>query len=265
VNSAPSSSYLRPITRIFWVLLTLSIGVVPSILFWGWIERNAALPAAFYRELGWPWLTVWDAPLALKIGIDFALFFGFGFFHSLLAQKPVQTVLKKVVPAQCIRAFYLCFCGLTVLLLMGCWQNTGVLLWVVPGLSAQTLSLLSIIIYWSLLALCARILSQFDTLEFFGFRQIYSKQDQVDKMSAGGAVLQTGYFAKMRHPIYFFSLLAIVLTPMMSLDRFIIFSASVLYLFFAIPVEERKLEARFGEAYRAYKAKVPAVLPRIST
>jgi len=257
-------SYLRPFARIFWVFLTLFAGFIPSLLFWGWIERNAALPASIEQPLGWPWLALWGAPLGAKIGIDFALFAGFGFFHSFLAQKPVQVVLKKFIPPQCTRAFYLSFCGLSTLVLMGCWQNTGITLWVLPGLSQTALSVLSMAVYWGLIGLCAKILSQFDTLEFFGFRQIYSKREDVEKMSAGGAVLQTGFFARMRHPIYFFTLTALALAPVMSLDRFLIFAFSVIYLFFAIPIEERKLEARFGDAYRTYKTRVPAVFPRLS-
>jgi protein-S-isoprenylcysteine O-methyltransferase Ste14 len=147
---------------------------------------------------------------------------------------------------------------------MGCWQNTGQVVWILPGLSAKVLSLLSLAIYWSFFAVCGRILSQFDILEFLGFRQLYSRNDQIEKMSSGGAVLQTGYFARMRHPLYFFTLLALFMAPIMSLDRLLIFVFSASYLYFAIPIEERKLEARFGEAYRVYKAKVPAVLPRLS-
>jgi len=33
--------------------------------------------------------------------------------------------------------------------------------------------------------------------------------------------------------------------------------------FFMIRIEDRELEARFGEAYREYRARVPAVVPRL--
>lgn len=251
----------RPITRIVWVLLTLGLGVIPSLLFFAWVERNMALPAPIYQRFGWPWLALWDASLWFKLIIDAGSFLAFGFFHSLLAQTGPQNLLRRIVPMQCIRAFYLCFTGLSCLALMGCWQSTGILVWVLPGLSLQGLSILSAMIYYALILACARVVSLFDPLEFIGLRQIYSRPEQIERISSATKLLDTGIFSVVRHPIYLFTLAAFFLTPIMSLDRLVFFAANVAYLCVGIPIEERKLEARFGEPYRRYRARVPAVIP----
>ena len=73
-------------------------------------------------------------------------------------------------------------------------------------------------------------------------------------------LLQRGMYAYSRHPMY--------LSELILLFGWIIFYGSValviafvigylLFNYYAMPQEERILEAHFGEAYREYKKKVP--------
>lgn len=259
-----SATHLRPITRIFWLILTVGLGIIPSLLFFAWVERNMALPAPIYQWLGAPWIGLYDAALGVKLVWNFALFAAFGFFHSLLAQKGPQSLFRKIVPVQCVRPLYMSLCGMSCLAMIACWQSTGVIVWVVPGLTAKALSAVSVILYYTLFLVAMKVMTLFDPFEFLGLRQIYSRPEQIDRMSAGEALLETGIYSYVRHPIYFFTMAAFALTPMMSLDRFLLLAASILYLFFGIPIEERKLENRFGDAYRAYRTRVPAVIPRMT-
>lgn len=220
-----------------------------------------ALPAALYQKLGWPWAAFWDAKLEFKIFWNFSLFIAFGFFHSLLAQKFAQRWLKKILPSQCARAFYLCFTGLSLLALMGCWQSTGIITWWVPGLPFWASSAISMLIYYGLLFVIARMMSSFDTLEFLGLRQIYSRVEEIDEMSSQAALIVTGMYGKVRHPIYLFTLAAFLITPIMSLDRLTLLAASLTYLHFGVRIEERKLGAQFGAAYAEYQRRVPMILP----
>lgn len=50
----------------------------------------------------------------------------------------------------------------------------------------------------------------------------------------------------------------------MTLDRMLLVASMALYLIIAIPIEERKLIALFGQDYEEYRLKVPAVIPRLS-
>lgn len=74
-----------------------------------------------------------------------------------------------------------------------------------------------------------------------------------------------GIRARVRHPIYLGHLCEIFawclgtgLLPFYALAAFAILTGAVM-----IRIEDRELEARFGEQYRAYRRKVPAVIPRL--
>ncbi len=70
-----------------------------------------------------------------------------------------------------------------------------------------------------------------------------------------------GYYRFVRHPIYSFTLLFLWLMPWMSSNWLGLASGSTLYILLAIPLEERKLLAEFGTAYRDYQQRVPALFP----
>ena len=74
-----------------------------------------------------------------------------------------------------------------------------------------------------------------------------------------------GIRAHVRHPIYLGHLCEVVgwcigtgLMPLFALLGFAIASGAAM-----VHVEDRELEARFGESYRAYRRAVPAVIPRL--
>ena len=71
-----------------------------------------------------------------------------------------------------------------------------------------------------------------------------------------------GMFQYCRHPMYLFLLLGFGVSPSVSLDRFLFVASAILYLYIAIPIEEKKLEKIFGQAYVDYKRRVPtAIIP----
>ncbi len=77
-------------------------------------------------------------------------------------------------------------------------------------------------------------------------------------------LVTTGIRARVRHPIYLGHLCEVfgwcVGTGLMPL--FVLLGFAVVSGFFMIRIEDRELDARFGEAYREYRARVPAVVPR---
>ena len=78
-------------------------------------------------------------------------------------------------------------------------------------------------------------------------------------------LVTTGIRARVRHPIYLGHLCEIVgwcvgtgLVPLFALASFAILTGAIM-----IGIEDRELEARFGEKYRIYRRSVPAVIPRV--
>jgi len=78
-------------------------------------------------------------------------------------------------------------------------------------------------------------------------------------------LITTGIRSRVRHPIYLGHLCEIggwcVGTGLIAL--YVMAAFSVITGVLMIRMEDRELEARFGEAYREYRKQVPAVVPRL--
>lgn len=70
-----------------------------------------------------------------------------------------------------------------------------------------------------------------------------------------------GLYRQVRHPIYTFTLLLLFLMPVVNAAWLGLSVGSLIYILAAIPFEERKLVVEFGQAYRDYQARVPALIP----
>ena len=80
-------------------------------------------------------------------------------------------------------------------------------------------------------------------------------------------LVTSGIRSRVRHPIYLGHLCEILgwcigtgLIALYALAAFAVITGALM-----IHIEDRELEARFGEAYRRYRTRVPAVLPRLTT
>jgi protein-S-isoprenylcysteine O-methyltransferase Ste14 len=80
-------------------------------------------------------------------------------------------------------------------------------------------------------------------------------------------LVTSGIRSRVRHPIYLGHLCEILgwclgtgLVALYALAAFAVITGALM-----IHIEDRELEARFGEAYRRYRTRVPAVLPRLTT
>ena len=80
-------------------------------------------------------------------------------------------------------------------------------------------------------------------------------------------LVTTGIRSRVRHPIYLGHLCEILawcvgtgLIALYVLAVFAVITGAVM-----IRLEDRELEGRFGEAYREYRKRVPAIIPRLQT
>jgi hypothetical protein len=254
------ASQLSPSARFAWGSANVLLGLVPSLAFFAWVERNARLPVVG-AALGWPWVGPVAWPVAGRVAWDAGLFLAFGAIHSLLAQRGVQERVMRAVPVPARRSLYLVVTGASLLVLMACWQDTGVVVWRLP-LPSTAEDVLSLAIFWFAIAASGWALQRFDTLEFLGLRALLPGGPRAPD-AAPAPLLTTGIYGRVRHPIYTFTVLAFLVTPFMTLDRLVLLAATGLYLVWGIPMEERKLIVSFGEAYEAYRRRVPAVIPRL--
>jgi protein-S-isoprenylcysteine O-methyltransferase Ste14 len=176
--------------------------------------------------------------------------------HSLLAGLPVKNWARRVFgPAtdRWYRLFYNIFAVVTLLpyvVLLALLPQQ--ILYVVPVpwrwvmAAGQLLALLGLgIAFW-----------QSNPLHFMGMAQLFTPEP-----AAPGPLVVHGFYNWVRHPIYFFSLLLIWLTPLLSLNLFVTYLLFTIYFYSGSIYEERRLVAEFGTAYQEYQRRVPRLIP----
>ena len=96
---------------------------------------------------------------------------------------------------------------------------------------------------------------QTDTLSFIGLRQLIVPDEEA------GALVTSGLYRLVRHPLYLFGLLFIWLTPIMTVNMLIVYVALTIYIFVGAYFEERKLLREFGQTYADYQSRTPMIIP----
>jgi methanethiol S-methyltransferase len=113
-----------------------------------------------------------------------------------------------------------------------------------------------------LLGLIASLL-QTDVWRFVGVRQVLRYLQGEEKPDPPARFVASGTYGLVRHPLYLFSMLVIWFTPLMTVGTLLFNILASVYFWVGSWHEERRLEREFGEAYRAYRRKVPGFLPRL--
>lgn len=120
----------------------------------------------------------------------------------------------------------------------------------------HSLAMLSIgaLIYLSSLRLSSRIRSYLSFRTFAGIPEVQNEAEEL---------IESGPFKIVRHPRYFMIIVSTIGWSIMSNFAGVYLVSGLFFccLFAIIQFEERELVSRFGDAYRAYRDRVPMVLP----
>ncbi len=92
-----------------------------------------------------------------------------------------------------------------------------------------------------------------------GMRVVFGERRDVP------AVIESGVFGRVRHPIYLGCILFYIGCVVFTLSVFslLVLIAIVIFYYYIARHEERLLRAKFGAAYERYTREVPMLLPRI--
>lgn len=184
--------------------------------------------------------------------------------HSLTAARSVKAFFRRQMGERAYeglyRFLYNLFAAITfvpVLYLLATKVQATVL-WALPwpytlvALFIQLMGLIGLVLaFW-----------QTDVWEFAGLRQAVRYLQGKAELTLPPRLVTSGMYAYVRHPLYFFSLLVIWFSPIMTFNGLVFDLLATLYFWVGSSYEERRLAAYFGEAYRRYQEEVPRLLPR---
>jgi len=176
--------------------------------------------------------------------------------HSLLAANALKAWGRAHLPGfdRWYRLFYNAVAILTLLPLPSLLNLSDRTLYTVPAPWAWLL--------WagqglSALALLLSVL-QANPTYFVGLAQLAG-----DPEEKGDRLVINGFYRYVRHPLYLFSILFLWLSPVMTLNRLIVYGLATLYFYVGSLHEERRLARTFGQAYRDYQQAVPRLFPSL--
>ncbi|MEI6824591.1 MAG: isoprenylcysteine carboxylmethyltransferase family protein [Desulfuromonadales bacterium] len=173
-----------------------------------------------------------------------ARFILFAVAHSLFATDWA----KKVLHSADRKGYRLFYNGASLVMfgwVMSAYRNSEVL-YFVPGVWSLVMYLLQVVVVMILVS-CLR---QTGVGDFIGFTK-----------NTTSSFTNTGWYSIVRHPLYLFSILFMVLNPVMTCQWLMLTIMSIVYFIIGSLIEERRLAEEFGEAYRQYRRQVPFIIP----
>lgn len=195
------------------------------------------------------------APAVHPLMINIALLALFGIQHSVMARPAFKAKLTMILPQSMERSTYVLATGIVTIALVQYWQPMAGSLWHVENENGRLT--LNILFYfgWAVTFLATYMLNHF---HLFGLQQSFKSGDP----DAGSKEFKTPWFYKVvRHPIQTGVVIAMLATPDMTMGRAVLAVGMLLYIMVGLHYEERDLISEFGDTYRDYKKRVPAVIP----
>ncbi len=179
----------------------------------------------------------------------------FTVIHSLTASLPFKRLLVRVLGYRADRLYlpvYSLVAMLTILpLAYQLYKNPGQVLYKIPSPWR-----------WLMVGgqLIASIIAQKAFLDAPQRFKICS-QLSVPQTHEAGSLNIRGIYRWVRDPFLFSGLVMIWLTPIMTVNLFIIYLLTTIYLFLGSLHWERRLVAQFGDEYREYQKRVYRIIP----
>lgn len=117
----------------------------------------------------------------------------------------------------------------------------------------------NILIYSSLLMFFWAFFVDYDSLSFFGVRQILNF-GRAKKTDPSGEIKRSGLLGIIRHPMYF-ALIIYIWCQTLRISDIVVNTVLTVYIIIGTRLEEKKLILEFGERYIKYKKEVPMLIP----
>ena len=116
-----------------------------------------------------------------------------------------------------------------------------------------------ILIAGSLLMFFWAFFFNYDSLQFFGIRQILNFRKDTEP-NQSNEIKRKGLLGIMRHPMYF-ALIIFLWCQTFRVADIVVNSVLTIYVFIGTMLEEKKLVLEFGDSYKIYQKEVPMIIP----
>ncbi len=179
-----------------------------------------------------------------------------GLVHSVTASVKFKEAILRVFGVKSVnwyRLFYNIFSALTFLpLLVLAVALPDQFLYEIPD------PWVDITLIFQLMAAIALLVGvlQTDVWSFLGLKQLMGGSTE-SRMVTGGL------YRFVRHPLYTAGLVFIWLTPVMSVNRLVLYLSLTIYIIIGAYYEERKLKREFGKEYEDYQTRTPMLIPAL--
>jgi protein-S-isoprenylcysteine O-methyltransferase Ste14 len=172
-----------------------------------------------------------------------------------MIRRPFRERLGRAVPVHYHPAVYSIASGIVLLLLVGLWQHSHVVVLAVEGPPRWVLRGLFVaggaVFLWAVKAL-----GSFDT---FGLAPIRAHLRGTTPRSLPFSI--RGPYRWVRHPLYSVFLVMMWANPDVTADRLLFAVLFTGWIVLGTVLEERDLVRDLGEPYREYQEKVPMLVP----
>jgi protein-S-isoprenylcysteine O-methyltransferase Ste14 len=214
--------------------------------------------AAFFAGRGVP-KSIDQGPRAavpVAVAIDLLLLLLFAVQHTVMARPWFKRRWTRIVPEPAERTTFVLAASLVLALLFWLWQPIGGTVWSLSGPAAGPL--------WAVYTAgwAAAVTSTFlvSHSDLFGLRQTWLHARRI--RYSPPPFTERGMYGRIRHPLMTGFLVVLWSAPVMTAGHVLFAATATGYILAGIAFEEHDLIQSLGGTYAAYRARVPALIPR---
>ena len=198
------------------------------------------------------------AAVPVAVAIDLLLLSLFAVQHTVMARPWFKRRWTRIVPGPAERASFVLAASLVLALLFWLWRPVRGTVWNLPGPGAGALWA-GYAAGWATAVSSTFLISHFD---LFGLRQAWLHARRVSYSPP--PFTERGLYGRIRHPLMAGFVVVFWAAPVMTAGHLLFAATATGYILVGIAFEEHDLIQSLGDTYVAYRARVPALIPRPS-
>jgi protein-S-isoprenylcysteine O-methyltransferase Ste14 len=195
-------------------------------------------------------------PVAHAILVNGAILALFVVQHTIMARPWFKRRWTRVIPAPIERSTFVIAASAILLALFWQWRPMPEVVWNVDATWARVALHATAFVGWATVFASSFMVSHWD---LFGLRQTFLPA--LGRRYVPLPFKITGLYRLVRHPLMLGFLIAFWATPTMTMGHLFFSVMTTAYIIVGVSIEERDLVAHFGDRYREYQERVPAVVP----